>query len=145
MVLCILTHTQTFGSGLYRGITGFVTQPYAGAKEEGMVGFLKGAGKGTAGLIVKPGAGMCNSTRNVIDGARTALTEATVMLGLVAYPAQGVYKSIKAAKRRQAAVTQSKHLLLEWQAASGKAQSDSTEICAKYDALSRAAKGSSSN
>ncbi|KAK6858737.1 hypothetical protein PG995_005301 [Apiospora arundinis] len=48
---------KTFGSGFYHGLTGIVTQPYKGAKEEGAMGFLKGAGKGTAGLFAKPGAG----------------------------------------------------------------------------------------
>jgi len=32
-------------------------QPWEGAKKEGFRGFLKGAGKGTIGLVTKPGAG----------------------------------------------------------------------------------------
>jgi hypothetical protein len=32
-------------------------QPWEGAKKEGFKGFLKGAGKGTIGLVTKPGAG----------------------------------------------------------------------------------------
>ena len=38
-------------------MTGVVTQPIKGAKKEGAAGFLKGMGKGFAGLIVKPAAG----------------------------------------------------------------------------------------
>lgn len=104
------------------------------------MGFLKGAGKGTAGLIVKPGAGItCNPLRKYwLEDA--LLTHRTAMFGLMAYPAKGVYKSIKAAKGRQAAVTKSKHLLLEWQEASGGAQVDITKICTDYDALLRAVK-----
>ena len=62
------------------------------------------------------------------------------MFGLMAYPAQGVYKSIKAAKGRQAAVTKSKQLMLESQAALGGPQLDSTRVCAEFEAQSRAAK-----
>ncbi|KAH7302808.1 hypothetical protein B0I35DRAFT_325016, partial [Stachybotrys elegans] len=60
--------------GFYDGITGFVTQPYKGAKKEGALGFLKGAAKGSIELATKPGA---------------------AMFGLMAYPAQGIYKSFK--------------------------------------------------
>lgn len=45
------------GYGAYDAITGLVTQPYHGAKEEGAIGFLKGAGKGLGGLLLKPEAG----------------------------------------------------------------------------------------
>ena len=40
------------------GISGLVTQPLAGAKKEGMAGFLKGFGKGIGGVVLKPAAGM---------------------------------------------------------------------------------------
>ncbi|KAG9236997.1 hypothetical protein BJ875DRAFT_191226 [Amylocarpus encephaloides] len=46
-----------FGLGLYDGLTGFVKQPFDGAKKEGAVGFFKGAGKGIGGLVCKPAAG----------------------------------------------------------------------------------------
>ena len=48
---------QSLGYGFYEGVTGFITQPYKGVKEDGIKGFLKGASKGTAGLIIKAGAG----------------------------------------------------------------------------------------
>lgn len=62
------------------------------------------------------------------------------MFGLMAYPAQGVYKSVKAAKGRQAAVTKSKQLMLESQAALVGPQLDSTRVCSEFEAQSRAAK-----
>ncbi|KAI9682312.1 MAG: hypothetical protein M1817_000366 [Caeruleum heppii] len=48
---------KEFGFGFYDGISGLVTQPLKGAKEQGAAGFLKGLGKGMGGLILKPGAG----------------------------------------------------------------------------------------
>lgn len=42
--------------GLYDGVTGLVTQPYRGARKEGVVGFLKGIGKGVGGLVCKTSA-----------------------------------------------------------------------------------------
>ncbi|KXJ86093.1 glycosyltransferase family 28 domain-containing protein [Microdochium bolleyi] len=78
---------KNFGSGFYRGITGFAIQPWQGAKQEGFVGFLKGAGKGTIGLVTKP---------------------TTAVLGLVGYPALGIHKSLTAKKGRDQAVLRSK-------------------------------------
>jgi len=43
-----------FGKGLVGGVTGVVTQPIKGAKEEGAVGLMKGIGRGLVGLAVKP-------------------------------------------------------------------------------------------
>jgi len=43
-----------FGKGLVGGVTGIVTQPMKGVKEEGAVGLMKGIGKGLVGLAVKP-------------------------------------------------------------------------------------------
>ena len=45
---------KEFGFGLYDGISGLVTQPIDGAKKGGIAGFLKGVGKGIAGVVIKP-------------------------------------------------------------------------------------------
>lgn len=55
------------------GISGAVTKPYKGAKENGWAGFGTGLAKGVAGLVAGPGSGM---------------------FGLFAYPFLGMYKSI---------------------------------------------------
>ncbi|PVI03303.1 glycosyltransferase family 1 protein [Periconia macrospinosa] len=69
---------KTFGTGFYEGITDIVTKPYAGAKKEGALGFMKGLGKGSMNMVTKPGS---------------------AMFGLVAYPAQGIYKSMKTLRK----------------------------------------------
>ncbi|KAI9883417.1 MAG: L-arabinitol 4-dehydrogenase [Watsoniomyces obsoletus] len=80
-----------FGQGLYDGISGLVTQPFEGAKEEGALGLVKGIGRGIGGLILKPQAAFWgipgytfrgiykeiqrhfgSSTENYIIAARTA-------------------------------------------------------------------------
>ena len=48
---------KAFGLGFYNGITGLVTEPYKGAKDEGTLGFCKGVGKGSLGLVSKSGTG----------------------------------------------------------------------------------------
>lgn len=40
------------------GVTGVFTKPISGAKEEGVEGFFKGVGKGVAGLLTRPTAGI---------------------------------------------------------------------------------------
>ncbi|CAI6321577.1 unnamed protein product [Periconia digitata] len=62
------------GMGFYEGVTDIVTKPYVGAKKEGTLGFVKGVGKGSLNMVAKPGS---------------------AMFGLLAYPAQGIYKSVK--------------------------------------------------
>ncbi|KAH7369987.1 glycosyltransferase family 1 protein [Rhexocercosporidium sp. MPI-PUGE-AT-0058] len=64
---------KTLGYGFMDGLSGTTTKPYKGAKEGGWAGFGKGLGKGGAGLVTGPGAGM---------------------FGLFAYPLQGMYKSM---------------------------------------------------
>ncbi|XP_014556216.1 glycosyltransferase family 1 protein [Bipolaris victoriae FI3] len=69
---------KNFGTGFYEGITDIVTKPRDGAKKEGAVGFMKGVGKGSLNMVTKPGS---------------------AMFGLMAYPAQGIYKSIKSCNK----------------------------------------------
>ncbi|KAG8675942.1 hypothetical protein FPOAC1_001937 [Fusarium poae] len=69
---------KNFGYGFYEGITNIVTKPIKGVKDEGTMGFLKGVGKGSVDMIAKPGS---------------------AMFGLLAYPAQGIYKSVKSQQR----------------------------------------------
>ncbi|KAF5712393.1 sterol glucosyltransferase [Fusarium mundagurra] len=72
---------KNFGVGFYEGITDIVTKPMKGAKEEGTLGFFKGVGKGSLNMVTKPGS---------------------AMFGLLAYPAQGVYKSVQSMKTNKA-------------------------------------------
>lgn len=53
--------------GLYDGITGLVTQPIKGAKEDGAAGFIKGFAKGIGGIALKGGAGTL-SISHFMDG-----------------------------------------------------------------------------
>ncbi|KAA8893309.1 hypothetical protein FN846DRAFT_546447 [Sphaerosporella brunnea] len=52
------TAGKELGLGFYDGITGLVKQPYKGAKEAGPAGAIAGFGRGIAGLVLKPGAGI---------------------------------------------------------------------------------------
>lgn len=61
---------REFRYGMFDGITGLVTQPLRGAEKEGTAGLLKGIGKGIAGVVLKPGAGMSKQMR----GLHTLLT-----------------------------------------------------------------------
>ncbi|CAG7940237.1 unnamed protein product [Penicillium nalgiovense] len=71
---------RNFVDGMSDGFTGLFTQPVNGAKEDGALGAVKGFAKGTIGLATKvPSAG----------------------IGLVAYPFQGITKSIEAVFRSQ--------------------------------------------
>ncbi|KAJ7678184.1 hypothetical protein DFH06DRAFT_567895 [Mycena polygramma] len=67
---------RTFAHEFPAGLADMAVQSYKGAKAGGALGFVKGFGKGTVGLVTK--------------------TNASV-LGLVFYPTQGIYKSLRAA------------------------------------------------
>lgn len=43
---------------MFDGVTGVVTKPISGAREEGVEGFFKGFGKGVVGLVTRPTAGV---------------------------------------------------------------------------------------
>lgn len=44
--------------GVFEGVTGIVTKPIEGAREEGVGGFFKGFGKGVIGVVTRPTAGV---------------------------------------------------------------------------------------
>ncbi|KAL4928623.1 glycosyltransferase [Aspergillus undulatus] len=69
---------NSFSHGMVDGLSGLVTQPCKGAKEEGALGAVKGVAKGAVGVGVHVGS---------------------AALGLVAYPGQGICKSIHSAVR----------------------------------------------
>lgn len=128
---------QNFGSGFYQGITGFVTQPYKGAKEEGALGFLKGAGKGSIGLFAKPGSGtliLSRYAQNILD---FMTDNGSAMFGLMAYPAQGIYRSIKAAQGSEHSVMKSKCAMVDKLAAHGAEQNRVDEVVKTFDNLSK--------
>ena len=45
------------GDTIQDGVTGFFMKPARGAKKHGVSGFIKGVGKGVAGLIAAPVSG----------------------------------------------------------------------------------------
>lgn len=65
---------KEFGFGLYDGISGLVTQPLEGVKKDGVVGLVKGFGKGIGGVVLKPGA---------------------AIWGLPGYTFKGIYKELQ--------------------------------------------------
>lgn len=73
---------STFSHGLYEGVTDIFVHMYHGKKEQGAVGEAKGLTKGFVGFTAKTGA-------------------ATV--GLIAYPNQGIYRSLRTAVRTRLA------------------------------------------
>ncbi|KAF2808344.1 UDP-Glycosyltransferase/glycogen phosphorylase [Mytilinidion resinicola] len=52
------TAAKEFGIGFYEGMAGLVKDPYQGAKKEGGAGFIKGVGRGIAGVPLKVMAGV---------------------------------------------------------------------------------------
>ncbi|KAL4973118.1 hypothetical protein BDW66DRAFT_162365 [Aspergillus desertorum] len=80
----------SFSQGMVDGLTGIVMQPYKGAKEEGALGAVKGLAKGAVGGAASVGS---------------------AALGLVAYPGQGICKSIHSSVRSKTrkAVIQARH------------------------------------
>lgn len=67
---------KNFAYGMGEGLTDLFVQPYKGGKEEGALGVAKGVGKGLIALTTKTNS---------------------AVLGLVSYPSQGIYKSIRSA------------------------------------------------
>lgn len=58
--------------GVFDGVTGVITKPITGAKEDGVGGFFKGIGKGAVGLITKPTSGVIDFASGTFDSVRRA-------------------------------------------------------------------------
>ncbi|XP_044002668.1 vacuolar protein sorting-associated protein 13 isoform X3 [Aphidius gifuensis] len=58
--------------GVVDGVTGVVTKPFSGAREEGVEGFFKGFGKGVVGLVTRPTAGVIDFASGSFGAVRRA-------------------------------------------------------------------------
>jgi len=56
------------GVSIWSGITGVVTKPVEGAKDEGFGGFFKGIGKGATGLVAKTVSGTIDIVAKTTEG-----------------------------------------------------------------------------
>lgn len=66
---------MSFGSSMVSGITGVVTKPIEGAKENSAKGFFKGVGTGLSGLITKPVAGAVDIVTKTSQGIQSDMTD----------------------------------------------------------------------
>lgn len=77
------------------GFSGAFTQPYKGGQRQGAVGVLKGLAKGTLGMTTNVSSGtLCTSLIGCNCHPEKETDWATAALGLVAYPADGMIKSL---------------------------------------------------
>ncbi len=61
-------------NGLFRGVTGLVTDPYHGCRRKGAKGFLQGVGTGLVGVGLKPAAGAIGAVSKILQGAGNTAT-----------------------------------------------------------------------
>ena len=64
----LLQGASGLSRGIFRGITGVITDPIRGAQRDGASGLLRGMGKGAIGLFTKPTAGVFDLTTNTLKG-----------------------------------------------------------------------------
>ena len=69
---------ESFGKGIYEGVTGVVTQPIKGAMNDGVEGFFGGIGKGIFGFVTKPIVGTVDLVGKTIDGVRASTSSTSV-------------------------------------------------------------------
>lgn len=61
--------------GLVGGITGLVTQPVSGAKEDGFEGFMKGMGKGVIGVVTQPASSIVDFATGTLNAIKICVNE----------------------------------------------------------------------
>jgi hypothetical protein len=75
---------------IYEGVTGVVSKPYQGAKTQGVLGCIKGTGKGICGIIVSPltcTLRTCTAYSQGISSTATAIRKGNYLLhGWFRYP-----------------------------------------------------------
>jgi hypothetical protein len=107
---------STFSHGLYEGFTDIFVHTYHGKKKEGSFGVAKGLAKGVTSLTVKTGA---------------------ATIGLVAYPNQGIYRSLRAHLRTELTrqIVEARWVEAEWVVSRAGVDVDVTVLCSFYDDL----------
>jgi vacuolar protein sorting-associated protein 13A/C len=65
-------NTRDLATGFLGGITGVVTKPVEGARDEGVGGFFKGVGKGVVGLVTRPAGGVVDFASGTLDTVKRA-------------------------------------------------------------------------
>jgi len=60
--------------GVYRGVTGVVTDPYHGYRSQGWKGFCRGVGTGILGIGLKPAAGTVSAASKILQGIGNTAT-----------------------------------------------------------------------
>ena len=65
-------NTKGLAEGFFGGITGVVTKPVDGAREDGVGGFFKGVGKGVVGLVTRPVGGAVDFASGTFDTVKRA-------------------------------------------------------------------------
>lgn len=61
--------------GVFGGITGLVTQPVSGAKEDGFEGFMKGMGKGVIGVVTQPATSIVDFATGTLNAIKVCVNE----------------------------------------------------------------------
>ena len=56
------------GTSIWSGVSGVFTKPIEGAKNDGVGGFIKGVGKGGAGLVTKTVSGVVDIVAKTSEG-----------------------------------------------------------------------------
>jgi hypothetical protein len=61
---------RDLSGGLYGGVTDILSQPFRGAKRDGLVGLVRGIGVGVLGVVVKPAVGVVDLATRTTEGLR---------------------------------------------------------------------------
>jgi hypothetical protein len=107
---------SVFTHGIYEGFTDIFVQTYRGKKKRGSLGVAEGLSKGLVSLAAKTGS---------------------ATIGLVAYPNQGIYRSLRTAMRKDLAKQIDKARWAEvWILETERGQQvDVVALCSRYDSL----------
>jgi vacuolar protein sorting-associated protein 13A/C len=69
---------KDLGKGVFEGITGLITQPVKGVKQEGVLGLFKGVGRGIVGVGIKPTAGIFDAFSDITQGISNRMIKRNV-------------------------------------------------------------------
>ncbi|XP_054161337.1 intermembrane lipid transfer protein Vps13-like [Oppia nitens] len=59
--------------GVFSGVTGVITKPFEGVKEDGFEGLIKGVGKGVVGIVVQPTTGVIDFASGSLQALKRAV------------------------------------------------------------------------
>lgn len=129
---------KNFVTGIGGGFADLFYQPYKGGRDGGAAGAALGVGKGVMNMATKTASGMCSTMFSRACQLRMLTFGDIATLGIVTYPGQGIYQSIRTAVKSKTRQNIAAARQVEGEYLARNIQVDIHQVLQRFDELCRA-------